>query len=71
MRVVEAAKYLGVTPGAIREAITEDRLGFVEQYGIKLLHKDDLDAYKLKTRPDGVKPRGRPRKTQQDPGQTQ
>ena len=58
----EAAEELGVHVGTVHNAFQQNRLPFVPMYGRKLIARTALDAYKKRTRPDGVKPRGRPRK---------
>ena len=46
----------------MRSALNRSRLPFVEKYGRKLITRADLDAYRQRTQPDGVKKVGRPRK---------
>ncbi len=58
----EAAQELSVHTGTVHKAFQENRLPFVALYGRKLISRAALDAYKERTRPDGEKPRGRPRK---------
>ena len=60
--VTQAAQELGVTPGAVRLAMYDNRLPFEEFYGKKLIKRPDLEAYKQRTQPDGEKRVGRPRK---------
>ena len=60
----EAAYELGVHTATVHKAFQEKRLPFVAMYGRKLISPADLDAYKQRTRPDGEKPKGRPRKVQ-------
>jgi excisionase family DNA binding protein len=62
LTVQEAANELGVTDAAIRSAILKNRLGSVTMFGRKLISRGDLAAYKARTRPDGVKTVGRPRR---------
>ena len=62
LTVQEAAAQMGVTEGAIRLALSQSRLAYVEKYGRKLITRADLDAYKARTQPGGVKRVGRPRK---------
>ena len=64
----EAAEELGVHVGTVHGAFQEGRLPFTALYGRKLISRAALDAYKKRTRPDGVKPRGRPRKAQEPIG---
>lgn len=59
----EAACELGVHTATVHKAFQENRLPFVAMYGRKLISRADLEAYKRRTRPDGEKPKGRPRKT--------
>ncbi len=61
----EAAEELGVHVGTVHNAFQDNRLPFVALYGRKLIRRADLEAYKQRTRPDGVKPLGRPRKSEQ------
>ncbi|MGI4789499.1 MAG: helix-turn-helix domain-containing protein [Janthinobacterium lividum] len=65
LTVPQAAKELGVTQGSVRIAIYEGRLPSVEMYDRKLIAQADLDAYKKRSQPDGVKKVGRPRKAQE------
>ena len=64
LNVTQAASELEVSEAAIRRAILDNRLPFQWQEGRKVVTRADLDAYKQRTRPDGEKPRGRPRKAQ-------
>ena len=64
LTVVEAAHELCVTPPAVHSALYEGRLPCVVKYGRKLIARPDLDAYKQRTQPNGVKKVGRPRKGQ-------
>ena len=57
----EAAWELGILPATVHRAIREGRLPFTVKYGRKLISRSDLEAYKRRTRPDGEKPRGRPK----------
>ena len=59
----EAAQELGIPVGTIHNAFQESRLPFVALYGRKLISRADLEVCKMRTRPDGEKPKGRPRKT--------
>ena len=60
LTVVQAAKELGVTPGAVRLAIYDKRLPSEEFYGRRLIKRPDLETYRLRTQPDGAKRIGRP-----------
>ena len=60
----EAAAELGVHVGTVHRAFQESRLPSVALFGRKLIRRADLDAYKERTRPGGVKPRGRPKKAE-------
>jgi len=62
LTVQEAAASLGVTDGAVRLALSQGRLPSVEKYGRKLVAWPDLDVYRQRTQPGGVKRVGRPRK---------
>ena len=61
--VQEASKELDLAESTVRNALQEQRLPFTLMYGRKLISRADLEAYKLRTRPAGEKPKGRPRKT--------
>lgn len=65
LTVPEVALELGVTQPAVRNAIYENRLPSVNMYGRHLIARRDLDAYKQRTQPGGVKKVGRPRKEQE------
>lgn len=68
LTVQQAARELDVTDAAIRGAILKKRLNSVVLYGRKLISRGELSAYRSRTRPDGVKPVGRPRrKTERGP----
>lgn len=58
----EAAQELGIGVGTVHNAFQEGRLPFVALFGRKLIRRAALEAYRKRTRPDGEKPRGRPRK---------
>lgn len=60
--VQEAAAELGVSDSAVRQAILDGRLLCTVQYGRKTINRTDLEAYRARTQPDGLKPKGRPRK---------
>jgi excisionase family DNA binding protein len=60
--VQEAATLLGVTETTVRIAILEDRLPHSFQYGRKLIAYSDLEIYRKRTQPNGVKSIGRPPK---------
>lgn len=62
LTVQEAAGELGVDDSAIRRAVLQNRLPCIIKYGRKLITRAALEAYRARTRPEGVKPRGRPRK---------
>jgi predicted DNA-binding transcriptional regulator AlpA len=62
LTVPEVARELGITQGAIRIAIYERRLPSLEKYGRRLVARPDLNHYKQRTQPEGVKRVGRPRK---------
>ena len=65
LTVQDAAADLGITEVSVRSALNRSRLPFVEKYGRKLIARADLDAYRQRTQPDGVKKVGRPRKGQE------
>ncbi len=60
--IKEASQELGVTITAIHNALNEGRLPFTVVFGRRVIHRDDLEAYRARTQPDGIKPKGRPRK---------
>ena len=62
MTVPEVALELGVTQTAVRNAVYENRLPSVKMYGKPLIARTDLDAYKQRTQPSGVKKVGRPKR---------
>lgn len=62
LTVQEAAKKIGVSESAIRNATLDGRLPSVWRYGRKLIDAGELEAYRERTQPGGVKQRGRPRK---------
>ena len=55
-----AAAEIGVTVGAIRNAVLERRLPFVRAFGRKLIEREALAEYKARTQVNGVPPKGRP-----------
>jgi excisionase family DNA binding protein len=61
--VQEAAVLLGSHPQAVFNALREGRLSGKKVLGRIVLKRSEVEAYRLRTRPDGVKPRGRPKKT--------
>ncbi len=63
--VQEAAQELRIHEATVRKAFQEKRLSYVEKYGRKLISRIDLDAYKRRTQPEGIKKVGRPRKRQE------
>ena len=63
LTVKEAAASLGVSESAVRNATLEGRLPFVRRYGRKLIEAGELESYRRRTRPAGVKPTGRPRRS--------
>jgi len=67
LTVQDAAAALGITEVSVRSALNRSRLPFVEKYGRKLIARADLDAYRQRTQPDGVKKVGRPQGTRNKP----
>ncbi len=61
LTVQQVAKMLNITEGAIRTALSENRLPFTEKYGRKLIARADVLAYQQRTRISGDKPKGRPK----------
>jgi hypothetical protein len=66
LTVPQTAAELGVTRSAVHIALAEGRLPFVVKYQQKLVSRPDLDAYKQRTQPEGVKRVGRPKKGQKE-----
>ena len=62
LTVGQCAQRLGVRETAIRNAMYQGRLPFVEKYGKKLVRPADLEAYQARAHPGGEKRAGRPRK---------
>lgn len=62
LTVQQAATELGITDGAVRLALSQGRLPSIEKFGRKLIERADINAYRQRTQPDGVKKAGRPRK---------
>ncbi len=60
LTVPEVAQELGITQGAVRNAIYEQRLPSVRMLGRPIVKRSDLEAYIQRTRPNGEKPKGRP-----------
>jgi excisionase family DNA binding protein len=56
----DAAEELGIHVATVHRAFQDNRLPFIALYGRKLIRRSDLDAYKQRTRPNGLKPKGRP-----------
>lgn len=65
MTIREAAEKIGVSENAIRNATLDSRLPFIVKFGRKLITLEALDEYKIRTQPEGVKLRGRPRRSNQ------
>ena len=64
LTITQAAESLSVSDAAIRKAILKGRLPSIELFGRKLVSRLDVNEYRERTRPDGSKPRGRPKKVQ-------
>ena len=64
LTIAKVAQELSITPQSVHGALNQGRLPFITLYGRKLISRADLEAYKQRTRPEGEKPRGRPRKVQ-------
>jgi excisionase family DNA binding protein len=62
MTIRDAAALMQVEVPTVYQMIYEKRLPSVEVLGKKAVRRADVDAYLARVRPDGVKPRGRPRK---------
>lgn len=65
LTVQEACRELGLAETTVRTTLSEGRLPFVVKFGRKLIDRTDLDNYRQRTQPSGVKKSGRPRKTQE------
>jgi excisionase family DNA binding protein len=61
LTVMQAAREIGVSEGAIRDAIKRKAIPYEEALGRKVIKRSDLDAYKQRTQPNGEPARGRPR----------
>lgn len=61
IRIAQAARELDVTRHAVYKAINRGALRFIWHMGLQLVTRESLDEYKARTRPGGVKPRGRPK----------
>lgn len=61
MTVREAAEKIGVSENAIRNATLDGRLPFIIKFGRKLITQEAFNEYRIRTQPEGVKLRGRPR----------
>ncbi len=59
--IIEAAEELGVTPGAIRNAISTGRIACEMKYNRKVISSIVLEEYRARTQVGGVKKAGRPR----------
>lgn len=64
LTVPEAAGELGVHPETVRLAVKQERLPAVRAFGKLLVARADVEAYKARTQPDGVKRVGRPPKAE-------
>ncbi len=60
--VQEAASLLDVHQQVLRKAIWDGRLPSTTVFGRIVISLSDIEVYRARTRPDGVKPRGRPKK---------
>lgn len=69
LTVQQAAQRLGVTDNCIRIATKEGRLPARYVFGRKVIRAVDLEAYRLRTRPDNQKPTGRPKGSKKQPKQ--
>jgi hypothetical protein len=62
LTVVQVARELGVTEGAVRDAIRRGAMHSEEALGRKVILRTEIEAYRKKTQFDGEKRRGRPPK---------
>ena len=67
LTVQEAAAELGTVAQTIYNALNEGRLPFEVRYGRKLISQSAVEEYRQRTRPDGEKPTGRPKKKPVEP----
>jgi excisionase family DNA binding protein len=58
----QAAALLGIAPGTVRAVMTKGRIPVVKIYGRRLLRKEDVEAYKERSQPEGKPVTGRPKK---------
>lgn len=63
MTVREAAEKIGVSENAIRNATLDGRLPFIIKFGRKLITQEAFNEYRIRTQPEGVKLKGRPRRS--------
>jgi excisionase family DNA binding protein len=61
MTVADAARAIGAAEPTIRTAIRKGRLPSRRVLGRIVVETSALEEYRRRTRPDGVKPKGRPR----------
>ncbi len=54
MTVQEAARALGVRDSTVRSALLRSRLRFVVLNDRKMIAKQDVENYRLRTQPDGI-----------------
>lgn len=62
LTVQDMAAELRISDAAVRAAILDGRLAFTCLYGRKVIHRADMEAYRRRTQPAGIKQVGRPRK---------
>lgn len=62
LTIQEAARALGVSDSAIRNATLQGRLNFTMKYGRKLIAQADLDAYRERAHGSDPIGAGRPRR---------
>lgn len=60
MTVEDAAKSLGVTISAVKNAISDGRLASQKVLGRRVVTAVDVEEYRARTQPGGEKPKGRP-----------
>lgn len=52
--VEEAAQYLGISGSAVRAAIKDGRLNATRVGGVHIIHKKDLEKYKVNPKMKGM-----------------
>jgi len=61
--VPEIMEALGLSQARVWKALDDGTIPCVVKYGKRLASKSDVEAYKMRTQPDGTPRVGRPKKT--------